>query len=63
MITNVAPAVIVGVMVTTSYVHEQAYREVTDDGHCVAWVAHRAEPLPVSRRLVAEVKRRLLQES
>ncbi|MCK6369889.1 MAG: LytTR family DNA-binding domain-containing protein [Gammaproteobacteria bacterium] len=37
--------------------------EVTDDGHCVAWVAHRAEPLPVSRRLVAEVKRRLLQES
>lgn len=28
-----------GVLVTTSYVHEQAYREVRDDGHPVAIVA------------------------
>lgn len=28
-----------GVMVTTSYVHEQAYREVTDDGHPVMIMA------------------------
>jgi hypothetical protein len=30
-----------GVMVTTSYVHEQAYREVTDDGHPILIMAAR----------------------
>lgn len=34
--------------------------ETTDDGRHFAWVAHRAEPLPISRRLVADVRRRLL---
>ena len=33
--------------------------ETTDDGHYLAWVSNRPEPLPVSRRLVADVKRRL----
>jgi len=37
--------------------------ETTEDGRCVAWLAHRDEPLPVSRRLAAEVRRRLLGES
>lgn len=37
--------------------------ETTEDGHCVAWLAHREQPLPVSRRLVADVKRRLLGDS
>jgi two-component system response regulator AlgR len=33
--------------------------ESTAGGHFVAWIAHRDQPLPISRRLVAEVKRRL----
>lgn len=33
--------------------------EATDDGRYLAWVRHRDTPLPVSRRLVADVKRRL----
>jgi two-component system response regulator AlgR len=33
--------------------------EVTEDGHSLAWLANRGQPLPISRRLVAEVKRRL----
>ncbi|MBW7929926.1 MAG: response regulator transcription factor [Gammaproteobacteria bacterium] len=35
--------------------------EVGDDGRTLAWLAHRDEPLPVSRRLAAEVKRRLME--
>jgi len=35
--------------------------EVDDDGRTLAWLAHRDEPLPVSRRLAAEVKRRLME--
>jgi two-component system response regulator AlgR len=34
--------------------------EASEDGRALAWLAHRAEPLPISRRLVADVKRRLL---
>ncbi len=33
--------------------------ETADDGRSFAWIEHRAEPLPVSRRLIADVKRRL----
>jgi len=33
--------------------------EALPDGRCVAWIAQCEEPLPISRRLVAEVKRRL----
>jgi two-component system response regulator AlgR len=36
--------------------------ETTDDGRSWAWLMHREQPLPVSRRLVAEVKRHLLSE-
>lgn len=35
--------------------------EVGNDGRTLAWLAHRDEPLPVSRRLAAEVKRRLME--
>lgn len=31
-----------------------------EQGRCFAWLAHRDQPLPISRRLVGEVKRRLL---
>lgn len=34
--------------------------ETTEDGRSFAWLADRDEPLPISRRLVAEVRRRLL---
>lgn len=34
--------------------------ETTEDGRSLAWLAHRETPLPISRRLVAEVRRRLL---
>lgn len=34
--------------------------ETTEDGHSLAWLAHREQPLPISRRLVADVRRRLL---
>lgn len=33
--------------------------ETSDDGRSLAWIAHREQPLPISRRLVAEVKRRV----
>ncbi len=33
--------------------------ETTEDGRSLAWLAHREQPLPISRRLVADVKRRL----
>jgi two-component system response regulator AlgR len=34
--------------------------ETTDDGRSLAWLAGRGEPLPISRRLIAEVKRRVV---
>ena len=34
--------------------------EVTEDGRSLAWLVNREQPLPISRRLVAEVRRRLL---
>jgi two-component system response regulator AlgR len=34
--------------------------ETAEDGRAFAWLAHRDAPLPISRRLVADVKRRLL---
>jgi two-component system response regulator AlgR len=34
--------------------------ETTDDGRSLAWLANRGTPLPISRRLVADVRRRLL---
>lgn len=34
--------------------------DTTEDGHCLAWLAHRDQPLPVSRRMVGDVRRRLL---
>jgi two-component system, LytTR family, response regulator AlgR len=34
--------------------------ETTEDGRALAWLAHRDQPLPISRRLIADVKRRLL---
>jgi two-component system response regulator AlgR len=34
--------------------------DTDDEGRSFAWIAHRAEPLPISRRLVADVRRRLL---
>jgi len=33
--------------------------ETTEDGRSLAWIAHREQPLPISRRLLAEVKRRM----
>ena len=33
--------------------------ETTEDGRSLAWVAHREQPLPISRRLIADVKRRI----
>jgi two-component system response regulator AlgR len=36
--------------------------EVGDDGRALAWIAHRDQPLPISRRLVGEVKRRLMSD-
>jgi two-component system response regulator AlgR len=36
--------------------------ETTDEGQYLAWLAHRAAPLPVSRRLAADVKRRVLNQ-
>lgn len=33
--------------------------ETTDDGRAFAWLARRPDPLPISRRLLADVKRRL----
>ncbi|MCC7489135.1 MAG: response regulator transcription factor [Gammaproteobacteria bacterium] len=33
--------------------------ETTEDGRSLAWIAHREQPLPISRRLLAEVKRRV----
>lgn len=36
--------------------------ETTDEGQYLAWLAGRAEPLPVSRRLAADVKRRVLNQ-
>ncbi len=36
--------------------------EADDEGRCLAWLMHREQPLPVSRRLIADVKRRLLGE-
>ncbi len=37
--------------------------EVTPDGRSLAWLASRDQPLPISRRLVADVKRRIQQSS
>jgi two-component system response regulator AlgR len=37
--------------------------ETAEDGRSVAWLAHRDQPLPISRRLIADVKRRLLGEA
>jgi two-component system, LytTR family, response regulator AlgR len=34
--------------------------DTTEDGRSFAWIAQRPEPLPISRRLIADVKRRLL---
>ena len=34
--------------------------ETTEDGRSLAWLANRDQPLPISRRLIADVKRRLL---
>lgn len=34
--------------------------ETTEDGRSVAWIAHRDQPLAISRRLIADVKRRLV---
>jgi two-component system response regulator AlgR len=37
--------------------------ETAEDGRSLAWLAHRDEPLPISRRMIADVKRRLLGNS
>ena len=37
--------------------------ETAEDGRALAWLAHRDQPLPISRRLVADVKRRLLNNT
>jgi two-component system response regulator AlgR len=34
--------------------------ETAEDGRSFAWIRHRDQPFPISRRLVADVKRRLL---
>ncbi len=34
--------------------------ETAEDGRSVAWLSHREQPLHISRRLIADVKRRLL---
>jgi two-component system response regulator AlgR len=36
--------------------------ETTAEGQYMAWLARRAEPVPVSRRLAADVKRRVLNQ-
>ncbi len=33
--------------------------ETTEEGRSLAWITHRDQPLPISRRLIADVKRRL----
>ncbi len=37
--------------------------ETLEDGGSFAWIQHRSEPLPVSRRLIADLKRRLVADA
>jgi len=37
--------------------------ETTEDGRSFAWIGHHSDPLPVSRRLVADLKRRLVSRA